>query len=264
MELVFLGSFCGARHLEQSGCMMDWCTIKGILFDKDGTLVKLNPMWLPAWTDAAVRLADAAGRSDLANELLRQAGYDRISGALESNAVLLSGTVQNIIGLWKAVLGEDAPANLEAMLWKVYAGTSTRDPVPTTDLKTLFRWFRRQGYVLGIATNDSTRGVKHMIEHLDIAHDLSFACGSDAGHGGKPGPGMALAFCEQTGVAPHHTAMVGDSIADVLMARAAGFGAVIGVRTGGAMTRDLERNFDLVVGSVEDLPKLVKRRAHDS
>ena len=74
---------------------------------------------------------------------------------------------------------------------------------------------------------------------------------------------MALAFCEQTGIAPHHTAMVGDSIVDALMARAAGFGAVIGVRTGGAMTRDLEQSFDLVVGSVEDLPKLVQRSAHD-
>ena len=243
--------------------MIDWCAIKGILFDKDGTLVESDPMWLPTWTDAAVRLADAAGRSELADEMLRQAGYDRTSGALEPNAVLLMGTVREIIGLWKAVLGEDAPANLEAMLWKVYAGTSARDPVPTTDLKALFRWFRGEGYVLGIATNDSTRKLQRMIEHLDIAHDLSFACGSDAGHGEKPGPGMALAFCEQAGVAPHHTAMVGDSIADALMARVAGFGAVIGVRTGGAMTRDLEQCFDLVVGSVEDLPKLVQRSAHD-
>ncbi len=244
--------------------MIDWCTVKGILFDKDGTLVESDPMWLPDWTDAAVRLANAAGRSDLADELLRQAGYDRISGTLEPNAVLHMGAVRDIIGLWKTVLGKDAPANLEAMLWKVYAGTLTRDPVPTTDLKALFRWFRREGYVLGIATNDSTQKLQHMIEHLDIAHDLSFACGSDAGHGGKPGPGMALAFCEQTGVAPHHTAMVGDSIADLLMARAAGFGAVIGVRTGGAMTRELERSFDLVVGNVGDLSKLVKRGDHDA
>ena len=219
-------------------------------------------MWLPTWTGAAVRLADAAGRSDIADELLRQAGYDRISGALEPNAVLLTGSVRDIIDLWKAVLGEDAPVNLETMLWKVYAEFLTRDPVPTTDLKALFSWFRREGYVLGIATNDSTRKLQHMIEHLDIAHDLSFASGSDAGHGGKPGPGMALAFCEQTGVAPHHIAMVGDSIADALMARAAGFGAVIGVRTGGAMTHELEQSFDLVVGSVEDLPKLVERGAH--
>ena len=74
---------------------------------------------------------------------------------------------------------------------------------------------------------------------------------------------MVLAFCEQTGIAPRHTAMVGDSIATVLVVRVAGFGVVIGIRTGGAMTHDLEQSFDLVIGSVEDLPKLVNRSAHD-
>ena len=51
--------------------------------------------------------------------------------------------------------------------------------------------------------------------------------------------------------------MVGDSIVDALMTRAAGLGASVGVRTGVPLTRDEEQIFDFVVDSIEDLPALL-------
>ena len=58
--------------------------------------------------------------------------------------------------------------------------------------------------------------------------------------------------------------MVGDSIVDALMARAAGLGAVVGVRTGGTLTRDREQIFDVIIDSIEDLPALLDRDAVDA
>ena len=231
--------------------------IRGILFDKDGTLVEMDPMWLPAWADAADRIADAAGRPGIADEMLRRVGYDRATGRIEADATLLAGSGRDIIDAWGTVLGQDAPPGLDDVLWQVFAEASTRDPRPTADLGALFGRLRKEGYILGIATNDSTRKVDAMVRHLGIADDLAFFCGADAGHGGKPGPGMALAFCERTGIDPRNAAMVGDSIMDALMARAAGYGLVVGVRTGSAMTRQTERSFDVVIDSVEDLPGLM-------
>ena len=86
---------------------------------------------------------------------------------------------------------------------------------------------------------------------------MTFVTGADAGHGGKPGPGMGLAFCKAAGLSPHQAAMVGDSAADALMARAAGFGAAIGVCTGAASALELEPYFDVVLPDINGLPGLL-------
>ena len=237
--------------------MVDLSAIRGILFDKDGTLIEMDPMWLPAWEDAAHQVATRAGQPVLADAMLRKIGYHRATGTFDPNATLLTGTLSDIIDAWETVLADNAPGDLEPVLVKVFAEASTHDPVPVTDVKALLGSLRRQGYILGAATNDSTRKMQRMVDHLDLADDLAFHCGADAGHGGKPGPGMALAFCGETGIPPEHVLMVGDSIVDALTTRAAGLGAVVGVRTGGPMTPDEERFFDFVVDSIEDLPALL-------
>ncbi len=86
--------------------------------------------------------------------------------------------------------------------------------MPVTDVKALLGSLRRQGYILGAATNDSTRKMQRTVDYLDLADDLAFHCGADAGHGAKPDPGTGLAFCEQTGIPPERVLMVGDSIID--------------------------------------------------
>ena len=244
--------------------MVDLSAIRGILFDKDGTLIELDSMWLPAWEGAAHQVATRAGQPDLADALLRKTGYHRATATFDPNATLLTGTVHDIVNAWETVLDDKAPADLESMILRVFAEASTRDPVPVTDVRALLRSLRRRGYILGAATNDSTRKVQRMVDHLGLADELAFHCGADAGYGGKPGPGMGLAFCEETGIPPERVLMVGDSIVDALMSRAAGFGAAVGVRTGGMMTPDQEQFFDVIIDSIEDLPDLLDRGVVDA
>lgn len=244
--------------------MVDLSTIRGILFDKDGTLIEMDSMWLPAWEGAAQQVATRAGEPGLADALLRKTGYHRATGTFDPNATFLTGTVHDIVNAWATVLGDKASPDLEPMILRVFAEASTREPVPVTDVRALLRSLRRRGYILGAATNDSTRKVQRMVDHLGLADDLAFHCGADAGYGGKPGPGMGLAFCEETGIPPERVLMVGDSIIDALMSRAAGFGAAVGVRTGGAMTPDQEQLFDVIIDSIEDLPPLLDRGVIDA
>lgn len=243
--------------------MVDLNAIRGILFDKDGTLIEMDPMWLPAWENAAHEVATRAGQPVLADAMLRKTGYHRATGTFDPNATLVTGTVLDIIDAWGTVLEDKAPRDLEPMLLEVFAEASTRDPVPVADVKALLGSLRRKGYILGAATNDSTRKMQRMVDHLGLAGDLAFHCGADAGHGGKPGPGMALAFCHETGIPPEQVLTVGDSIVDALMTRAAGLGAAIGVRTGDRLTREQEQIFDIVIDSIEDLPALLDRDVVD-
>jgi phosphoglycolate phosphatase len=78
------------------------------------------------------------------------------------------------------------------------------------------------------------------------------ACGDD-GVGVKPDPRMLQAICEAVRVAPARTAVVGDSLVDLEMARGAGAGAVIGVLSGIGDEDHLTPVADLILPSVASL-----------
>ena len=182
--------------------MVDLNAIRGILFDKDGTLVEMDPMWLPAWENAAHQVATHAGHPALADAMLRKVGYHRATRSFDPNATLLTGTLPDIIDAWETVLADKAPGDLEPILQKVFAETSTRDPVPVTDVKALLGSLLKRGYVLGAATNDSTRKMQRMVDHLGLADDLVFHCGADAGHGGNPVRAWHWRFVRKPGFLP--------------------------------------------------------------
>ena len=77
------------------------------------------------------------------------------------------------------------------------------------------------GWVLGIATGKSQRGLEHCL----AAHGLSahFATLQTADHHpSKPHPAMIMAALAETGADPDQTVMIGDTVFDMAMAEAAG------------------------------------------
>jgi phosphoglycolate phosphatase len=105
--------------------------------------------------------------------------------------------------------------------------------VPVTDLVSLFQRLRGRGLKLGIATMDGTAVTEATLLRIAARELVDFLTGWDGGHGIKPDPGMVLAFCAAVDVPPRETAVVGDNLADLAMARAAGAGLAIAVLTGG-------------------------------
>lgn len=239
---------------------VDWGAIRAVLFDKDGTLIDFAS-WLPVCGAAADALAREAGRPEAAQAMLLATGYDRRRGLLAADSALVQGTNREVARLWRAALGPAAPADLEAKTVAAFAGHAGGELAATADLPALFATLHGRGYALGIATNDDTRSARRCAERLGIAHYLAFVCGADGGYGGKPGPGMARAFCAAAGVAPGRAAMVGDSPADAAMARAAGFGAAVGVAVGGERAAALAPHVDGVLESVAGLPALLRGTA---
>ena len=77
------------------------------------------------------------------------------------------------------------------------------------------------GWVLGVATGKSQRGLEHCL----AAHGLTaqFATLQTADHHpSKPHPAMIAAALAETGADPDQTVMIGDTVFDMAMARAAG------------------------------------------
>jgi phosphoglycolate phosphatase len=112
------------------------------------------------------------------------------------------------------------------------------------------------GLKLGIATNDAEASARSQAAALGIDAVTDFVAGYDSGFGAKPDPGMVSAFAIHHGLRPEEVALVGDSMHDMMAARAAGVVA-IAVRTGpctGPAMREIEAQADHVLDSIADLP----------
>jgi phosphoglycolate phosphatase len=95
----------------------------------------------------------------------------------------------------------------------------------------------RDDVVLGIATGKSQRGVRAVLGHHDLlARFHTIQTADDAPS--KPHPGMVQAAMREAGVGPRDTIVVGDTVYDIGMARAAGARA-IGVSWGYHAAADL-------------------------
>jgi phosphoglycolate phosphatase len=86
------------------------------------------------------------------------------------------------------------------------------------------------GWLLGIATGKSDRGVAFCLEHHGLAGRFVTVQTADR-HPSKPHPSMILQAMADAGAEPATTTMIGDTSYDMAMARAAG-AAAIGVAWG--------------------------------
>ncbi len=230
--------------------------IRGVLFDKDGTLADFAATWPPAYRAAAAELADAARDPALADRLLRLAGYDE-HGGLDPDSLLACGTNLEIAALWAARPELAGVADVARRIDRVFHEHARRAPTTVADLAGLLRRLRARGLALGIATNDLTTSVGAWTEAAGLADLFDFVTGADAGHGFKPGPGMVHAFCAATGLEPPEVALVGDSVHDLKTARAAGCGLAIGVLTGVTGRDALAPHADHVLPSIADLERIL-------
>jgi phosphoglycolate phosphatase len=232
--------------------------IRGILFDKDGTLVDFGATWFAVGEMMALRAAD--GDEARARQLLVDAGYDAGAGRFKADSVFASGTNADIVALWyphadkekrDAVVAEFDTEAAEAAAARAVAVPGCREAVAS---------LRRSGYRLGVATNDSTSGAEKMLLTLGIAQMFEATYGYDAVANPKPAPDSIIAFADLTGLKPSEIAMVGDNRHDLEMARAAGAGLAVAVLSGTGTRESLARLADVVLGSIAELPDYLSAR----
>lgn len=78
----------------------------------------------------------------------------------------------------------------------------------------------REGWLLGLATGKSRRGVDNMLSNHGLEGRFVTIQTADD-NPGKPNPGMLLRAAAETGVDAAHVAMIGDTAYDMMMARSA-------------------------------------------
>jgi len=89
----------------------------------------------------------------------------------------------------------------------------------------LLEAFEADGWLLGVATGKSDRGLRHCLQSHGLEAKFVTFQTSDR-HPSKPHPSMALAALAEAGAEPRTSVMIGDTAYDMAMARAAEMGAV--------------------------------------
>ena len=228
--------------------------IRGILFDKDGTIIDYFRTWVPLNREAA--LFAAGGDAALAAGLLRAHGQDPETGAIAGDSVLAVGSIAQIAEAFAAHLGDRAPADLAASLDRLFAEGGARNAVLIPGADRTLATLKARGLRIGVATNNSLAGLKASLRCTGTLDMFDFACGYNSGHGTKPAPGMALAFCAAVRLKPDEIAVVGDGLHDLAMGRAASAALTVGVLSGTGTATQLEPLADIMLDSINDMPAL--------
>lgn len=228
--------------------------LRGVLFDKDGTLIDFQRTWGPINRRAAMLAAE--GDPALADRLMRIGGMDPDTSTTAGDSLLASSSTCEIASAWAAG-GSPLDGDTLARALDALFVASAHEAIPVTDLAALFDALGGRGLVIGIASSDSEAAIRRTLDHLGLADRVAFVAGYDSGHGRKPGPGMVEGFCRATGLHPQEVAVVGDNLHDMHMGRSAGVGLVVAVGTGTGDRAVLEAEADVWLGSIAELASLL-------
>jgi phosphoglycolate phosphatase len=233
---------------------VNWSNYELIVFDKDGTLIDFHAMW-SGWAEGLAAGLEAATGLGLANDLYAALGYDAASRQTLAGGPLAASTMADLRGLTVAtVRGRGLSA--ERAEAAVSVAWLAPDPVakarPCADLPGLFEALRARGLKLAVATTDDRVPTLATLRALGVLDLLETVVCADDGLPSKPAPDMLLAACRAAGTTPERAVMVGDSLADMEMARRVG-ALRVGVLTGVTGRAALEAAADVVLESVAEL-----------
>jgi phosphoglycolate phosphatase len=236
--------------------------IKGILFDKDGTLVDFNATWLGVADFMAMDASD--GDRWKADRLLAAAGFDFANRRFKPDSIFASGTNLDVVELWFPRLSNEDQMLAVARFNEITSVQGSTMAVALPGIVETLAALHKRSYRLGVATNDSTSGAEKTLVTLGVAQLFDAAYGYDAVANPKPAPDTIQAFCDLTGLKPSEIAMVGDNRHDLEMARAGGCGLAVGVLSGTGTRESLAEIADVILDSVADLPDFLSARVRET
>ena len=228
-----------------------------VVFDKDGTLFSFEAMWV-GWAREIGGRLEASTRRPVAGDVFATIGFDPTTDRVVPGGPLAVATMDGIRDLVGAVLRRWCPSvpaaqRILADAW--FEPDPVATAVPLAELPGLFGVIRASGRRIAVATTDDRRPTLTTLTAFglaDLVDDL--VCGDDPGPT-KPDPAALAGLADRLGSSARRTAMVGDTTADLRMARDAG-ARPIGVANGVTPAATLAELADIVLDTVADLVQI--------
>ncbi|WP_068504904.1 HAD family hydrolase [Paenibacillus kribbensis] len=238
---------------------------RGILLDKDGTLLDFIQLWGP-WARSILDMMEQ-------HLVLSGTGFtvekDSVLGTIhdregrvigyDPSGPLAMGTVDESTGVlaWQ-LYAAGVPWNEAVRLVRDFNKTAMADirrhraAKVFPGLRTLLEQSRRAGVKLAVVTSDSTEAAQEHLEWMGLTSYFDEVIGHDRVTYGKPDPEMAEKACTLLGLPPSDVVVIGDSNGDMQMGKRAGVRLAIGFATEPERSAHL-LDADMVIRAYEEL-----------
>ncbi len=198
--------------------------VKGIVFDKDGTLLEYESFWLPVAKNAIKLLLELRTLYDdkPAEEMLENVGaYDGISG------ILCHGTYLQIIEKFNEVIMKTNPETElfsvdeaeECFRQSIHCG---KLEATCGDIAGTFERLKKMDLKVALITSDNEELSRVCLKELGVLTYFDELYAADGVHPSKPDPYYMNCFCEKYGLSPAEVIMVGDTMTDMNFAKNSG------------------------------------------
>lgn len=231
---------------------------KGVVFDKDGTLIDIFPMLEVLARERRKHLSSRV-KPEALEIVDRCVGFDPETGRIEPFGPLASAARRDEVavaacGLWLAGIPwhqaisiakeafDDADRTLDV----------AKGVVLFPGVQECLKNLREKGLRLFVITSDGHQRTERMLSHTGILQFFDLVVAADDVANVKPSPDALQKCAEVSGLSPSDLVVVGDAPQDALMARRAG-SRTIGVLTGVGSYESLEGLCDIVIPSVRDI-----------
>ena len=245
-------------------------TIKGVLFDKDGTLSHSEPRLVEqglsrieaacdCWRDRPSPTNDSGQDTSIEHlrRLLHQA-YGLNDQCVRPDGLLAVASRQHNLVATATVfslLGHSWPQALVMATDSFRQASAARHSASTPDgsgpspllpaARECLDQLQAAGVVCAVISNDTKAGIDAFLNHHGLNRHIT-AVWSAEDLPSKPDPAAVHALCENLGLEPSQCALIGDADSDLLMAREAGIGHGLGYVAGWTQSPDLSAHDHLI------------------
>ena len=228
-----------------------------IIFDKDGTLIDFNYMWLKWFKNISKVLVEQGGLSDSGVKKIEKIlCYNDNTKTIDSTSPLCCSPMNRLYESFLNVYIDDTKTNINSKaerfkdLW--FMPDPINDARSLTDLRNLFSCLHSQNIKIAVCTSDNRNETMKTLENFKVSEFISaVVCGDDSHLPPKPDPSQIHHICKLTKVDVSNTIMVGDTITDMEMGRMASVSLCVGIPFGAGSLDDLINSADVIIPSVD-------------
>jgi phosphoglycolate phosphatase len=238
---------------------------EGLFFDKDGTLVDLHHQYSTLMEKRVEKILAncAAEKEEFRRAISRAVGYDVDYRTITPGGPLAEATREQTLKIVINFLHQRGFPfeNAEYMARESFRLADLElglDELirPMDGLYPLLRALNAKNITLACLTNDGHRRAQAVLEFLEISTFFQLILGGDEVNRPKPDPEMIESACKQLTLFPHQIVYIGDSVADMIMAKKAGAGLAVGVLGGASDQSLLSPEADVVIPNLRAISVL--------
>ena len=244
----------------------DRAVIKGVLFDKDGTLIDFFSLWLKAATETVPLFLKMNGleyTEELEKYVLEAIGVS--DHKVDPAGALAYKSYEEIAeDITEALRKKGIPlqtAEVRCQIEDLFNQSVTGENAEykqLADVGEMADSLKRKGIYVGLATADTLDSAQNCMDILGVTEKFDYIGADDGKRKPKPEPDMFREFQEAFHLQPEEIAVVGDSYNDIVFAKRNG-GIAIGVLSGVSRLEDFRGEADYIIGSIDEFVNIVDK-----